>query len=1176
LLESVDEVCDAFEEAWRDERRLAGRPRIEEFLDTLDQRERAVLLAELIPLEIALRRETGENPSLEEYRARFAEMVILPGPTGLPEVLSIPQRYDQVELIGRGGVGIVFRCRDRELGRSLALKVLREEYRDSPDQVERFLREARVCSQLQHPGIVPVHEVGRLADGQPYFTMKLVEGSRLADLLPHGPDPGGVERLRWLRIFEAVCQAVAFAHGKGVCHRDLKPQNIMVGAFQEVQVMDWGMARVRESPAAGAPCAGGADLPDPSGQQTAVADETPVSSVGGGTPAYMPPEQASGQAERLDERADVFGLGAILVEILTGCPPYRGAGLEAVEQAVRGDLGDAFRRLDGCGADPELIGLAKRCLAAERDERPRTAVEVAGAITDYLAGVEARLRAAELEAARATARALVERRLRRVTAGLAAAMLLLGLVGLWWLWQRADLVQAANRDLEKFEESLRAWKLPEARVALGSAEGRVAGGGPAELRQRVRQMRSWMTVVDELDEIRLLAATIVDGHIDYATADRDYAALFFRNRELAVEGEDPGLLAARIRNSPIWAQLVAALDDWANATEDPARQAWLLEVARTADRDDWSDRLRQPAVWSNREKLEQLAQEADVTKLSPQLVVVLGRALRRGGNPVPLLTAAQNRHPKDFWLNLHLGNTLRDAAPAEAVGYYRAALALRQESAVYNNLGHAYVRLGQLDQAIAAYQAALHYNRNDYRSHYLLGVAYAKQKQWGQAIPAYRQALSLREDFTFAHYELGIALEALGQLDEAILAFREAIRCNKKHGDAHNRLGLAYLKKGQPEQAIAVYQQAIDIERTFAPAHNNLGAALEATGKVKEAIASYEEAIRLDKDYARACYNLGNAWLKEKRPDQAIPAYRQALRLEKFFPEAHLNLGTALLEAAEQDEAISEFEEALRGKKELTPAHVQLGRALVQKGKWTEASCFFRRALELAPANPEVHAYLGDVLGRQGQFEAALVAFRRSRELGSQLPGWRSRADRWVRQTEGLLELDRRYTSILEGKVQPANASERIALANLCQFYKQRYRAAADFYSQAFAEQPALAENPKATYRYDAACAAALAGCGQGQDAQTLAELERARWRKQALVWLRATLAWRRQQVQSGQPAAVASARAALTLWQGDPDLARLRDPKALTELPAEEAAEWLKFWAEVRALLHSERMKKS
>src|SRR5689334_1648079 len=173
--------------------------------------------------------------------------VIKPSSDEMPPPAERGDRYLLFGEIARGGMGAVLKGRDPDLGRDLAVKVLLESHEDRPDMVRRFVEEAQIGGQLQHPGIVPVYELGVFADRRPYFTMKLVNGRTLAELLRERPDPGH-DRPRFLGIFEQVCQTVAYAHARGVIHRDLKPSNVMVGAFGEVQVMDWGLAKVLRAP----------------------------------------------------------------------------------------------------------------------------------------------------------------------------------------------------------------------------------------------------------------------------------------------------------------------------------------------------------------------------------------------------------------------------------------------------------------------------------------------------------------------------------------------------------------------------------------------------------------------------------------------------------------------------------------------------------------------------------------------------------------------------------------------------------------------------------------------------------------------------------------------------------------------------------------------------------------
>ena len=340
--------------------------------------------------------------------AQDAARLVRPGSPEMPDLSGQSSRYQLIGELARGGMGAIFQGRDLDLGRDLAVKVIREEHRDHPELVRRFVEEAQIGGQLQHPGITPVHDLGRFPDGRLFIAMKLVRGRTLAALLEArgGPDE---DRMQFLSIFEQVCQAMAYAHSRGVIHRDLKPSNVMVGAFGEVQVMDWGLAKVldqggvADEERALRASDGGSSV-----QTLRCASEGLESRVGSvlGTPSYMAPEQARGELDTLDERADVFALGSILCEILTGQPAFAGgSAADVYNMANRADLSDACARLGACDSDVELVGLAKVCLAAAPKHRPRDAGAVVARLTAYLGGVERRLREAELAQARAETRA---------------------------------------------------------------------------------------------------------------------------------------------------------------------------------------------------------------------------------------------------------------------------------------------------------------------------------------------------------------------------------------------------------------------------------------------------------------------------------------------------------------------------------------------------------------------------------------------------------------------------------------------------------------------------------------------------------------------------------------------------------------------------------------------------
>lgn len=415
---------------------------------------------------------------LRDDNSEISEPIIKPGSSEVPN-READDKYQLQGEIARGGMGAILKGRDVDLGRSLAIKVLLDSHKDNPQIIQRFVEEAQIGGQLQHPGITPVYELGQFADQRPFFTMKLVKGKTLAAMLSERKDI--FDRGKLLGIFEQICQTMAYAHSRGVVHRDLKPANIMVGAFGEVQVMDWGLAKVLES-------GGTADEkkariqhanhsviqtfrsdgsgPAMVGTDPANAGETLAGSVMG-TPAYMPPEQARGEVERLDERCDVFGLGAILCEILTGRPPYFDDNpREVLSLAQRGDLETAFRDLDICRADTELVEIAKESLAAKPTQRIRDARILAERVSSYLEGVEEKLRETELARAKEATRAIEARKRQRVTMALAASILLtLGLGTAAWLWNQNQFNQRRMAATDQVNEAL-----GEARLQQGLAE----------------------------------------------------------------------------------------------------------------------------------------------------------------------------------------------------------------------------------------------------------------------------------------------------------------------------------------------------------------------------------------------------------------------------------------------------------------------------------------------------------------------------------------------------------------------------------------------------------------------------------------------------------------------------------------------------------------------------------
>ncbi len=369
----------------------------------------------------------------------------------------IAGRYRLVRLLGVGGQSQVWLAEDTRLGRSVAVKLLRADRASRPGAWQRFLLEAQVTARLNHPGVPSVHDSGFLEQGLPYIVMRVVEGRSLKDILaevwtigsqsgPPGPDRLG----QLLAIFEQVCQTVGYAHSQGYIHRDLKPSNILVGAHGEVQVMDWGLAKCLQFRLGTAEPIPGA----PTSQETVQCDEMSfeeTSDWGGaiqtetgtvlGTPAYMPPEQAAGEVNKLGPGSDVFGLGAILCEILTGQPPYVGSTAHEVRlQACRWQIEPALQRLARAPVSAEWVQLCKKCLSFAPEERFSDAEVLARVVAALRQAAEERAQRAERERAEAAVREAEQRKRRRQSLMWSLAIIfVLGLstvlVGL--AWQRA-------------------------------------------------------------------------------------------------------------------------------------------------------------------------------------------------------------------------------------------------------------------------------------------------------------------------------------------------------------------------------------------------------------------------------------------------------------------------------------------------------------------------------------------------------------------------------------------------------------------------------------------------------------------------------------------------------------------------------------------------------------------
>jgi serine/threonine protein kinase/tetratricopeptide (TPR) repeat protein len=1148
---------------------------------------------------------------------------------GVGEVLPLAEPasgtlgdFRLIREVGRGGMGVVYEAEQVSLGRRVALKVLPFAATMDPRQLQRFHNEARAAASLDHPHIVHVHAVG-CERGVHYYAMQFIDGQTLAALIaglrqrsgrpvpteeqpttPHVPGqvaPPSAEtapraaasterarpdRAHYRRVAEwgaQAAEALDHAHQLGIVHRDVKPANLLVDGRGGLWVTDFGLAHIQSD-----------------ARLTMTGDLV-------GTLRYMSPEQALAKRVVVDHRTDVYSLGATLYELLTLEPVFTGNDRqELLRQIAFEEPTPPRRRNKAIPAELETIVL--KAMEKNPADRYATAKELADDLRRFLADEPIRARPAG-----------VVRRPRKwgrrhpaavaaTTAALTVAVVgLSGGIG----WVANDRATRAQRTADEITTALKEsadWQqrrlVPEALAAARRAKAALAGGhADAALHRRVEARVNDLELLAKLEEARGEGTAVKDSHSDEELTDRRCGEIF-RQFNLDLGAGSAGDAGAHIRDSTVALELASFLDKWAVSLrgrdpQDEARWKPLLDVARTADPDGWRCHLRDALAGTDREALVRLASSDEVAHLLHWTVSALVDALFLAGAAQPaeaLLRRVQQQHPDDFHANVYLGSLLANSNPPrleEAIRFRMVALALRPQSpGAHLNLGVALERAGDTDGGISEFRVATRLKQDWALAHKNLGATWFMQGRLAEAEAAYRKAIEFRPDYAEAHRGLGHVLLGQGKLPEAEAACRQAIALKpdlseahynfrislhdrrkvadaiaaRVHAEAYSLLGDTLRHQGKLAEAGAAYRQAIDLDPKLAGAHNNLGLVFYVQGKAREAEAQFREVIELEPD-AVAHYNLGNALREQGKLGEAVAAYRKAIALKPDLAEAHDNLGSTWGMQGKLAEAEAACRKAIALKPDFASAHYNLGMALTGQGKLAEAETAYRKAIEIKPDSAESHCNLGQTLRDKGQFAEALSYLRRGHELGSKNLRWPYPSAQWVKQCERLVELDGKLPAVLAGKEQPANDRERAEYAGVYQ-KKRLYASAARLYREAITAQPELVASPANGIRYNAACTAALAGCGAGEDAAQLTDAERAALRQQALDWLRADLdAWRGLLDKEPDKARPAVAQQ-MQHWLRDPDFKGVRGPDALAKLPEAERPAWQQFWADVQRLL--------
>jgi len=1038
----VDNVALQFDQAWKS----GSQPRIEDYLAGVAEPRRGLLLEELVRVELQRRRGRGEDPGPSEYHGRFpgdASVIDAaleapagsPGPTPTPTSSSrrAGKRFRILRFHKQGGLGQIYVAYDEELGREVALKEIRPDKAAEAVLRSRFVLEAEINGGLEHPGIVPVYSLGTYDDGLPFYAMRFVEGDNLKEAIESyhkehpRPDPTAGEFRKLLGRFVQVCQAIAFAHSKGVLHRDLKPHNVMLGRYGETLLIDWGLAKATgHGEPAGSQAAREKTLAPPSGSGHA-----PTLGVLG-SPAFMSPEQAAlafvtaGDSlelkeamESLGPATDVYGLGAMLFALLTGEPPVEGkTTTEILDQARRGAIRPP--RSVNPNIPGALEAVCLKALAPKPGDRYATAQALAEEVERWLADEPV---TAWREPFALQARRWVRRNRTAVTT--AAVALVAGVVGLSAL---AAVQSKANRDLKREKDNTTRALVAETKAKNDTQEALTQKGEALAQSEEARKRAEAVLGFLKDDVLAAARPEGKDGGLGVAVTVRQ-----------AVDAAEPRI-AERFKDQPI---VEAEIRHTLGTTYWYLREASLAirQIERALDLLQTRLGPEHPDTLASRNNLAtaylDAGRTADAIKMYE--ATLKQRELKLGTDHPDTLTSRNNVAVA----------YLAAGRAADAIKMHEAALKQRESKlgpdhpdtlVTRNNLARAYLEAGRTADAIKMHEATLKVFESK------LG-------------PDHPTTLTSRNNLALAYHAAGRTADAI-KMYEATLKQRES-KLGTDHPDtlaSRNNLATAYRAAGRTVDAIKMHEATLKLlQSKLGPDHpdtlvsrNNVAFGYQSAGRTADAIKIFEATLKLCEsklgpDHPNTLISRGNlakAYRAAGQLDRAVSLLQQTLQgfrakvgpdhpytltTEQFLADAYTAAGKYTgaelllrdgLERARTRFGPSDPRTAL--------AMAQLGLNLIQQRKWSEAELVLRECLAIREkAQPDdwstfnTRSLLGDSLLGQKKFADAepliLVGYEgmKAREAKIPAPG-----------KPFLAEAAARVVRLYEACHRPAQAAE--------------------------------------------------------------------------------------------------------------------------------------------------------